>query len=181
MPTTQTPIRPLKLPTMTFIVSDHNTIPVAIDAATKLLDHEPDLSYRDFMEPVLDAFSSFVDLDFGADLTDPRAHPHSDTITHLLEWAETHFGEDYIGGFALPEVDEQLDFRSGPILFRDARWQWLKPFLETYRPHEVLIIDLLGKPHGLPGELYKPFAGSHVIVGNPTVDNVVAAIVGACS
>jgi len=178
------PSPPPKLPPFIFLLSDHTTIELACDVAAKLQSLDEAIVAWDFLEPVHEAVSAFVDVDFGADLGDPRKHTHGDVIKDLATWTDNHFGLHYIGTRAFDEAKGWAEFDTGgTIVFRDATWTHIEPFLKEFKLHEILIADFTPGPctlHGtLPASIYAPFANRHLIHIQPTVDNMLAAILEA--
>jgi hypothetical protein len=170
----------LELPDFIFILSNRSNRQVAVDI-TKRLENLGQCAAWDFREPVHDAINSFVDVDFGVDLGVP-GHMFDDDIDGLEHWVETYYGPDKLGAMAWEEAQSVLTEYT--VVFRDATWTHIKPFVTNLKPHKFLIVDLfsVGYVETLPisGEEYAKIASRILIFGNPTVENVIAAIEGAC-
>lgn len=173
-------MKPPNLPMMIFILSDWENRELACDLAKELEKFDKTIVSWDFEEPAHDALAALVDVDFGLDLGDPREHPHGDDLKAITKWIIDHFGEDYFGAKAFAECGEQHTFRDDPIVFRDATWQYIKPFLGEYKPHEVAIVDLKSygftKNFPISEEEYKMFSPRILLFANPTIENIMAVL-----
>jgi len=176
----QPPSPPPELPTFIFILSEWNSRPVAIDAANAIQTVDDSVSVRSFYEPIHDAMEAFVDIDFAIDLADPRQNPLKDLQDSLEKWCNEFFGADKLGNLALIEAKQNLAIQDRTIIYVDASWTFIRPFIEAYKPHELMIVDLspsILNPRVVPEDLYKKIAARHILVAAPTVENVVKAIV----
>lgn len=173
-------MKPPSLPMMIFILSDWENRELACDIAKELEAFDKTLVSWDFEEPAHNALAELVDVDFGTDLGDPRLHPHGDSLKSITEWIFDTFGEDYFGARAFAECGEQHTFRDDPIVFRDATWVYIKPFLAEYKPHEIAIVDLKSygytKTMPISEDEYKMFSSRILLFAKPTVENVLAAL-----
>jgi hypothetical protein len=169
----------IQLPSHIFILSDHDTRPLAIEVAKALSDAPCSMCcHTDFMDPIYNAAAELVSIEFGTDMGDPSQTPHKDLFDSLARWYDEYFGLDKLGQDAYAEWREAITDLTW--VWRDAEWRHLKPFLSALKPHEVLIVDLKAGKIGLETELYSPFARQHLIFAKPTVENVLAAIEDAC-
>jgi len=176
-------MKPPDLPMMTFILSDWENRILACDIAKELENYDPSAVSWDFEAPSHEALASLIDIDFGTDLGDPRqlASPDQrDKLVAMIKFVEENFGVDYFGNKAFEECSDQRSFRSDPIIFRDATWQHIKPFLAEFKPHEVVITDLKSRGYVNPMPIsldeYKMFSSRILLFAKPTVESVVAAI-----
>ena len=137
------PSPPPKLPTFIFLLSDHTTIELAVDVAKALEGLDSELVSWNFIEPVHDAIGAFIDGTWGVELIDPRTNPHGDHIKDLATWVDNHFGPDYLGARAFLEAKTGRDMGDDhTIVFRDATWTHIAPFLKEFKSHEYLIVQL---------------------------------------
>jgi hypothetical protein len=170
----------LELPDFIFILSNRSNRQVAVDV-TKKLEALGQTAAWDFREPIHDALNSFVGVDFGIDLGAP-GHPFDDDIDSLEEWFSTRYGPELLGVVAWEEAQAMIvDYT---VVFRDATWTHIKPFVTNLKPHKFLIVDLFSygytKTFPITEEEYAKIASRILLFGNPTVENVIAAIEGAC-
>lgn len=174
--------RPPKLPLLTFILSDWTNRELACDVAKELERYDLEAVTWDFESLAHEALEPLCEADFGHDMGDPRQNS-PEVKLHLnamLQFIDEHFGQDFLGLRAYTEVRDQVEFRTNPIIFRDATWQHIKPFLDEFKPHEFVVVDLksYGYTKNLPisEETYGKIASRILLFGNPTVENVLKAI-----
>lgn len=175
------PIAPPNFPPLIFILSSHTSLPVACDVAKQLCELDPNLVPWDFLEPAQDVTECLIEIDFTVDLGDPRLHPHQDHILSAADYIDAHMGEDFFGAHAFAEWQMRREIgNDATLVFRDATWHHIKPFLTVAKPHEVLFVNL-NNPFLIPYPEFTPFIARQILFPSlPSADEVVTRILEAC-
>lgn len=167
-------MQPLNFPAHIFLLSDHTTRALACDVTAALGKLSRDVFPCDFLEPLRDAIQAFtVDPDWVHDMGDPCqvSTELQDEINSLEAWYIAQHGEEALG---------QLAFSNGSIadnicVWRDASWHHIKPFVNFYKPHEILVVNLIDLKQAAHPTVTIFFHQPH-----PSAEDVVAKILEAC-